>query len=131
MKTRRKPEKTPAGLSSFEFRHQAPENLLRVERDGAGVTIRAARDNFSLRDKTFFVRYLANEGFISQRHRRFAAEQRGGRGGLEWLVEEGHPRTGWTSAGATPRATAFMIRLFVYGFLVWVLQITMLFVTAQ
>src|ERR1035441_7029962 len=71
MKENRKSEGRGGTSQIIEFFHQRPENLLTVEKNETGVRICAACDNFSARDKEFFVRHLANEGFIPDRYRWF------------------------------------------------------------
>src|SRR5260370_1000686 len=130
MKARRKAARTPGGVRSFKFDHERPQNSLRVEYGPSGVTIRAARDNFSPRDRTFFVQYLASEGFIPQWYRRSAVEQTGAGTGLEWIVED-CSNAACASPGATRRAKAFMIRLFAYEVLAWMTQLTALCLTVR
>jgi hypothetical protein len=122
MKSRRKP--SPTAFQIFEFPHRHPENFLRVESDGERVRIRAARDNFTARDKTFFVRHLANEGFIADRFGRFC-EECGGLSGIEWLVEV-PPNTDSKNARCYRHGDGFMIRFLVYGVLLWLIELTFL-----
>lgn len=122
MKSRRKP--SPTAFQIFEFPHRHPQNFLRVESDGERVRIRAARDNFTARDKTFFVRHLANEGFIADRFR-WVSEQRAGASGIEWLVEVPH-NTDSKNSRCYRRADAFMIRLLAYGVVLWLIELTFL-----
>lgn len=127
MKAPRKPGKPLGNPSRFQFTHRHPENTLRVEQDPiAGVTIRAARDNFSLRDKTFFVNYLADEGFISQQYREFVAVHGEAWPGLEWVVVERYSRYHSETSGGTRRARSFMMRLLIGASLLWLTELTFL-----
>jgi hypothetical protein len=127
MKAQRRTAKKLAGRQVFEFSRRRPKNLLRVAHNSTGVWILAARDNFSARDKTVFVHYLAEEGFIPEGYRAFSAEDER-RWGLRWLVEE--PGAGAKNRGKTHKADAFVIRLLGYGYLLWVIQIAALMVTS-
>ena len=125
MNTRRKTAKAVLALRKFEFHHKHPRNFLRVEHYATGVLIRVARDNFSPKDKTCFVQYLANEGFIPHGYCAFSAEDPDNRPVLEWIVEDlesGH-------SSMARRVGAFMVRLLVYEFLAWVAQLAALFLT--
>jgi hypothetical protein len=124
MKAQRRAAKGLAGRHVFEFARRHPKNLLRVTHNSTGVWILAARGNFSPRDKTLFVHYLVDEGFIPDQYRAFSAREEGTWAGLKWLIEE--PHVGSTGPGRTHRADAFMIRLLAYGFLLWVVQIALL-----
>jgi len=125
MNTRRKTAKAVLALRKFEFHYKRPRNFLRVEHFATGVTIRAARDNFTPKEKAYFVHYLANEGFIPQGYCTFSAEDPDNPPVLEWIVEDldsGH-------SSIARRARAFMVRPLVYEFLAWVAQLATLFLT--
>jgi hypothetical protein len=131
MNAQRRAAKLWAGRRAFQFVRKSPENVLRVQPSKSTVTILAARDNFSSRDKTCFVHYLANEGFIHERYRRFSAEDSAQWPTLEWVVEKGCRRAASPSPGATRLARAFMTRLLVYEFLAWVIQMSALFLSIK
>jgi len=111
-------------LRTFEFPHRHPENFLKVESNETAVRIRAARDNFTARDKAFFVRHLANEGFIADRYRSYSDEC--GAPGIEWVIEGASIHTEVKETKPHSRADAFMMRLVIYSFLLWLIQITFL-----
>jgi len=125
MKAQRRLRGASKALRVFEFAHSHPENFLKVESYGAGVRIRAARDNFTARDKAFFVRHLANEGFIAYRYRSYSDES-GGATGIEWVLEGASIQTGMEKGRPQRGADAFMTRLLVYSFLLWLITITLL-----
>jgi len=123
MKANHKQEKPAATPRTFEFAHARPKNLLRVETQGATVRVRAARDNFSPRDKEFFVRHLADEGFIPDRFHWFSVECDGEAQGLEWQVEYALARPDWDLAGIRRRTGSFMVRLLVCSSLLWMVEV--------
>jgi len=64
-----------------------PENRLRIETQGGGIVIHSARDDFSPREKSLFIRYLAAEGFIPERYEWLADPETAQLCGLTWLVD--------------------------------------------
>src|SRR5690348_1892923 len=104
----------------YELRHRCPDNLLLVENYFNEVIIRAARGNFSARQKLFFIRHLAAEGYIPARYQRLDAFEETSRERLTWVVD----RT-WLSRSATIRheANRFMYGLLFSGVLLWVAMI--------
>ncbi len=71
----------------FELSIRRPENHLLIENRADTVFIRAARDNFSPREKRFFVRYLATEGYIPPRYRWFSECEETGYSRLTWSID--------------------------------------------
>jgi hypothetical protein len=57
---------------AFEFYFADLDTHALVEEDEGGVTIRVTRDTFSEKRKVRFIRELAAEGFISDRHGNFS-----------------------------------------------------------
>ena len=126
MKAHRK--KAPAHRS-FVFHHQSPKNVLRVLHDDSRVLILAARDNFSDRDKAFFIRHLIAEGFIDDETNPAQASQVT-ETSVQWQVEAP------LSALSAPqphtrcpqkRTRAFMMRLLICSGLLWLLELALLF----
>ena len=111
-----------------ELSTQNPENFIRVENCADSVVIRAARNNFSERRKSFFIRHLATEGYIPADYAWSPAD--GGSWGsrLQWIVDSSWGRTGPEPAR---RATPFMIRLMVYGSLLWLELMALLLLYAR
>ena len=128
MKANRRLQSTAAASKCFEFVHRAPYNILKVEQSGSGVRIHADHDNFSERDKEFFVRHLADEGFIPDRYRWTPCGLVGGPSDIEWETEI-TAYTGSETAGKPTRAaTAFVIRLLAGALFLWLIELTSLFV---
>lgn len=130
MKANQKPRRPRSSPQVFEFLHRRPENALRVENHETGVRIRATRDNFSDRDKAYFVRYLSDEGFISDRYR----WSLGACSDIEWHIEdscEGTKRTDLHVFASHSRANVFMIRLLTSASLLWLIQLGFLFLLSR
>jgi hypothetical protein len=123
MKARRKTQKRTATPRTFEFFQRRPENVLRVEPHEAGVRIQAARDNFSARDKAFFVRYLAAEGFIPE-DCRWSTEASSSC--LTWETENFSLNDSHGSRAGC-HARPFMIRLLACASVLWLIELTFLF----
>jgi hypothetical protein len=119
MKAHRK--KLPSG-HSFVFKHQRPKNVLCVRLNDAGVVIPAKRDNFSDRDKAFFVRHLAAEGFIDDEFKPLA-ECNEAEPEIRWKVQK--PRV---CVDAQGRARTFMFRLLVGASLLWLVELIFLLI---
>ena len=64
-----------------------PDNLVSIENHEDSVVIRAVRDNFSPREKSFFIRYLAAEGYIPASYQWFADPESECSSRLSWLVD--------------------------------------------
>jgi len=103
-----------------------PQNRILIETHGGSIVIHAARDNFSAREKCFFVRYLAAEGFIPARYEWFSDPQTAQLSGLIWLVD-----SSWT-ADSEPQRKAFrqIVRVILWGFLLWLALMTFALVHA-
>jgi hypothetical protein len=72
----------------FDFCFPRMDTLLRVEVEGRDITIRATRDTFTERQKDYFVRELAAEGFIPEESRWFRHEgPEPWQHGVRWLVD--------------------------------------------
>jgi len=108
----------------FELRHHCPDNLILVENYFNEVIIRAARDNFSARQKLFFIRHLAAEGYIPARYQRLAEFGETAQERFTWVIDRS-----WLGRGATIRCEAnqFMYGLFFGGVLMWLALIIALF----
>jgi hypothetical protein len=70
-----------------KFAVARPANLLSVENQGHAVVIRATQNNFSAREKAFFIRYLAAEGFIPDHYQWDATLEADSVLGIQWLVD--------------------------------------------
>jgi len=130
MKAHRKPEGPASALQTFEFVHRHPDCILKVENHETGVRICATRDGFSARDKEFFVRHLAAEGFIPDRYRWFSGDCDAPSSALDWCVDY----CSVNDSGAAvprPRANGFMIRLLVCASILWMVEITLLFLRSR
>jgi hypothetical protein len=130
MKAHRKSEGPASASQTFEFVHQRPDNVLRVENHETGVRIRATRGGFSARDKEFFVRHLAAEGFIPDRYRWFSGDFDETSSGLDWCVEDCSVDNSGT-AGPRRRANGFMIRILVCASILWIVEIALLLLTSR
>jgi hypothetical protein len=118
MKAKRTTARDLAGWQTFEFVRRHPENLLRVEISQQGVVIRAARDNLLPSEREVFVRYLVNEGFISEKYRRFSGANVETSDGVQWILHNTKPRT-FISTRSMLRARPFLIPVLAYKFLAW------------
>jgi hypothetical protein len=100
-----------------------PQNRLLIENHAGSIVIRAAQDNFSLREKTFFIRYLAAEGYIPQRYEWFADAETVPFSGLTWLVD-----SSWLKQ-SEPQRTALrqIVRLIFGALLFWLALMTLAF----
>src|SRR5258708_6563559 len=104
------------------------DNLILVENWPEKTVIRVTRDNFSERRKSFFIRHLAAEGYIPTDYASSPADGGSGDSGLQWIVDSSWPRTG---PEPVRRGTPFMIRLLVYGFLLWLESMALLLLIAR
>ena len=130
MNARRKTERTPSELGRFQFTHHSPENTLTVENYPGGVIIRAARDNFSLRQRRLFINYLATEGFIPDRCGSGSDELGGATMvRVQWLLSTRDNDAHQQATSAARRTAKFMIGLFAFVGLIWLLQLAVLFLT--
>jgi hypothetical protein len=118
-----------AASDTFEFVRHRPRNVLRVERDESVVRIRAARDNFSEKEKESFVRYLAAEGFLPDAGSSFVRHRRDLPQNVEWHIDGAPFGAQVSSSTRSRRAGTFMVRLIVYTSLFWLLQLSLLFLT--
>ena len=130
MNANQRPRRPRSSAGVFEFLHRRPENVLRVENHETGVRVRATRDNFSERDRAYFVRYLGDEGFIPERYR----WSLGACSDIEWHIEdscEGAKRTDMQVFASHSRANAFMIRLLTSASLLCLIQLAFLFLRSR
>ena len=75
--------------------------LIRVINRGNKVIVRATRNSFSERDKAFFIRHLAAEGFIPDEYQRYHEHKSNKELRLRWFVDEA-----WISADSALRCQA-------------------------
>jgi hypothetical protein len=130
MKANQKPRRPRSAPQVFEFLHRRPQNILRVENHETGVRIRATRDNFSECDKAYFVRYLGDEGFISDRYRWSLSAC----SDIEWHIEDSCERAKRSDLqifASHSRANVFMIRLLSSASLLWLIQLAFLFLWSR
>jgi hypothetical protein len=123
----RNPERPAPEPRTFEFCCHRPENTLRVQCSDKGVLIRAARNNFSPRQRSFFIRHLAEEGFIPDQYRMISDECGGVARGVEWVVDDGAGRMVLDESQVARRTMAFMIGLFGFAGFVWLILLAVLF----
>src|SRR2546430_2744327 len=64
-----------------------PENLLLIQNLAGRVTIRAARNNLSVRRKLCLIRYLAAEGYIPSRFERICERRPNGIAAIRWVID--------------------------------------------
>jgi hypothetical protein len=83
-----------------------------MENHGTWVRIRATRGGFSQRDKQFFVRHLAAEGFIPDRYCRYSGDCSQEPSGIDWEVDENAIEKSWIVTRR--RASGLMVKLFVW-----------------
>jgi len=65
-----------------------PRNLLVVENYSDSVVIRAARNNFDSKRKSFLIRYLAAEGYIPECYQRYVHGLEQSRLKVRWVIDE-------------------------------------------
>jgi hypothetical protein len=100
------------------------ENQFVIENQTDGVHIRAARDNLSPREKLFFMRYLAAEGYIPERYLWFADTNAEWYSGLRWTVDaDNHGRQG--------QSLRQLLRVLACATLVWVALMGLAFLSAR
>jgi hypothetical protein len=63
------------------------DNLVRIENQCAGLTIRATRDQVSQGAQDSFIHYLASEGFIAETYRWASANSGQGRPQIRWVTD--------------------------------------------
>jgi hypothetical protein len=115
---------------TFEFVRQQPRNVLRVEHDESVARIQAARDNLSEREKEFFVRYLAAEGFLTKTSSSFAGQGPDELLKVEWYIDAAPAGAELSDSIGSRRARNFMVRLIVYSSLFWLVQLSVLLLTS-
>jgi hypothetical protein len=111
--------------NQFEFYLRELDNYLLVENTAHGVIIHASRDNCSERRKSFFLREISAEGYIPDRYQADPASQ--ARQSVEWIVDDR-----WKKRFARTRlGSHVMVRLLVYGTVLWLGLITLVWVNAS
>jgi hypothetical protein len=125
-----KPQRQAFASQTLEFLHRRPGCVLRVENHETKVRIRASSDAFSTRDKEFFVRHLAAEGFIPDRYRWFSGDCNEPSSGIDWHVEDCCVND---SGAGVPRrrANAFMVRLLVCFSILWLAELAFLLLKSR
>ncbi|HTT55980.1 MAG TPA: hypothetical protein VLW52_01835 [Opitutaceae bacterium] len=111
----------------FHFSFPAQDTLVQVEEIGEQVVIRASRDTFTESRRQGFIRELAAEGFISDRHQWPGVGTADGGRGVRWLVDPTCFLPGPAPAALTRR---FMLRLLGGASLLWLVMIGLLFAGA-
>jgi hypothetical protein len=131
MKAHRNSEGQTSASQTSGFFHRQPDCVLRVENHELGIRIRATRGSFSARDKDFFVRYLAAEGFIPDRYRWFSHGCDEPLSGIEWCVDDCRSRDDLEGTEPRRRANASLVRLLVCASVLWVIQLAFLFLKSR
>jgi hypothetical protein len=131
MKANRRPQNAAVASQSFSFVHRAPQNILKVESGPGRVRIRASRDNFSERDKEFFVRHLADEGFIPDHFRWAGFGENCRSSAVQWEVEFEPQTDGKTAPRPGTAANAFMRRLLAGALVLWLIELATLFLFSK
>ena len=108
----------------FEFYVPDLDNMVLVEDGPEGVVIRAARNNFSERRKSFFIHELAAEGYIPDIYQWFS-DPAGNPYGLRWVVD-----CSWLRIPevVVRNARRFMIRLLAGSVLLFLIAMRLVFV---
>ena len=127
IRTKRKTASQIEQRKAFVFSWSRPSNSLTVEQVGSGVLIHSAR-YLSSQDRTVFVRYLVEEGFISETYRGFSAKNASSWPGLQWLI--GPARSSKTPLGVW-RTNVFLTPLLVSGFILWLFELIALFLVKR
>ncbi|MGH7996221.1 MAG: hypothetical protein ACREFX_07710 [Opitutaceae bacterium] len=106
------------GLGRRRFEFSFPEWDLRVlvEECEGEVVVRATRDRFSRQRKEFFIRELAQEGFIPDGYCWTTLAEPGSFRGVRWIIDSSWLRV---PVKVTVRARRFMIRLLASATVGW------------
>jgi hypothetical protein len=101
-----------------------PQNRLRIETQAGGIVIHSARGDFSPREKSLCIRYLAAEGFIPERYEWFADPEFCG---LTWLVD-----SSWITQKSEPHLKALgqIVGVLLCALLFWFALMTFAFLQA-
>jgi hypothetical protein len=104
----------------FAFYVSDLDNHVLIENNPDGVVISATRDNFSDKRKSFFIRYLALEGYIPDRYQWFSEPSEDGSCGVRWNASVSHEEK---DAGFYSLRKLCTRRNALYGciFIVWLL----------
>jgi hypothetical protein len=109
----------------FELYIPDLDNLVLVENNDDGVVIRAARDNFSERRKSFFIHRLAAEGYIPDVYQWFSNPTADGLHGVKWVIDYSWLRL---PEACLRRSRRFMIRLLAASCLLWLIAMRLVLV---
>jgi hypothetical protein len=131
MNAGRKPDGPPSASQTFEFVHRRPDYVVRVENHAPKVLIRVIRGCLSEREKDFFVRHLAAEGFIPDCYRWFSGDYNEASSGIEWCVEDCSVKNNLKTIVTQPRASVVMIRFLICASILWLVELTFLFSTTD
>ena len=93
-----------------------PENLVLIQNIAGRVTIRAARNNLSVRRKLYLIRYLAAEGYIPGRFERICERRPNGISAIRWVIDPSCFKPALTPRQQTNR---FMVRLILGAVALW------------
>jgi hypothetical protein len=110
----------------FEFYFPRLDNMLLVEcHEDSCVTIRMTKDNLSEKQKLFFVRRLAAEGFIPDEYQWFTGSTVGSFG-VTWIKDQS-----WVKLPAVVlrRSNRFMKLLLVASCVLWIAMMRVVFVS--
>jgi hypothetical protein len=101
---------------SFDFYFPDVDTLALVEESQDEVVVRATRNTFSERRKTFFIRELAAEGFISDSYEKFPGFGSSPRLNVRWQAD-----ISWLKSNKDhfARARRLLLRLFLSAALLW------------
>jgi len=105
-----------------------PENLLRVENIDGGVTIRAMRNNLSLRRKLYLIRYLAAEGYIPGHFERICQRRPNGIAAIRWVID---PSCAKPTLTPRHQKNRFMAGLLIGVFVFWLALTIWIFLHAR
>jgi hypothetical protein len=114
----------------IEFVRHHPENFILVENEAGGtVLVRAARNNYSDRQKRAFIRELAAEGFIPDHLERISDPDFGGSPcGVHWVIDHS-----WMQihSAVQRKATRAVVTMLLIGVLLWGLLMFLAFLRAH
>ena len=101
------------------------DSLVRVETRGGKVLVKTSRNNFSERQKAFFIRHLAAEGFIPDEYQAFSEKSSSHFPNLRWAVD-----TSWMQGVASFREQAIRQALcaVAIGGVIWLISLLPVFV---
>ena len=118
----------PGSRHCYEFCFPNLDTLVQVEESNDTVVIRATRDTFSELRKTWFIRELAAEGFISDAYEWFSRVDQWSSLQVRSLVNYSWLKPDEAAAARTKR---FMIRLILSAITLWLIMMGVLLRTSQ